>query len=475
MNVLIIATNRNRLPMPVMPLGACLVAEAVQREGHGISFLDLMFEKDPVRAVRRVIETNHPDLIGLSVRNIDNNDLHSPVFYLQELGPLLAAIRSAISVPIVLGGAAVGVMPEQLLRYTNASCCVLQDGETVFPALLGRLSRKESTHDLPGIAVLDDGTFVGNPASVAAGARPGPTPDFRRWLDIEAYLSHMSTVPMQTKLGCSFSCVYCTYRKLEGDGYRLGDPEEIAEEVTRLAASGLRSIEFVDNVFNAPREHALAICDQLSRRRHRASLLSLELNPLFIDDTLLHAMAKAGFSGVGITVESASDRVLAGLRKGFTARHVYQAAEVVGRQRLPCVWIFMFGGPGETPETVRETLHFAETRIRRSDVAFFGCGIRIYPGTELESIAREEGLLEAPAREMLEPVFYTASDVDRDWMRAEIKNAIRRTMHFMDADSLGSPLLPAISRAGYALGLRQPLWKHTALIRRSLRFCGMDV
>jgi radical SAM superfamily enzyme YgiQ (UPF0313 family) len=474
MNVLIVSTNRNRLPMPVMPVGACLVAEAAERAGHGVRLLDLMFERNPQRALRRAVEEVQPGVVGLSVRNIDNNDLRAPVFFLEGLRPLIAGIRSATPAPIVLGGASVGVMPEDLLRYTGAAWAVLGEGETVFPALLACLSRGESPRDVAGIAWLEDGEFLRTPAPPVSVCRCRP-PDFGRWIDTKAYLSRLSTVPVQTKLGCRFSCVYCTYRKIEGGAYRLSDPREVAAAVTELSFRGLRDIEFVDNVFNSPLDHARAICEELAAVRHGASLQSLELNPLFIDDALFEGLERAGFSGVGITVESASDRVLEGLGKGFGADHVHRAAEVVGRHRIPCVWIFLLGGPNETRETVAETLRFAETRVRPDDVAFFGSGLRIYPGTELEAIARREGVLRVPPGKMLEPVFYTSPLVEAGWIQARLKAAMDAHFNYMNGDALGYRFLPVVHRLGHALGLRPPLWRHTAFIRRSLKRIGMGV
>lgn len=473
MDVLVVSTNRNRLPMPVLPHGACLAAEAAERAGHRVRLLDLMFEKDPVRAVVRALRERRPDVVGVSIRNIDNNDLHAPVYFLRELPAILAAVRGETDAPIVLGGAAVGVMPEQLLRLTGAACCALGDAETVFPPLLERLARGEAFAGLPGVGVIDGGVYRATvPPAAVCRCRP---PAFRRWLDVRAYLTRLCTVPVQTKLGCCFNCVYCTYRKLEGGSYRLSEPGAVAEEVARLAADGLRHVEFVDNVFNSPREHALGICEQLARTPHRASLQSLELNPLFVDDELFDALEAAGFAGVGITVESASDAVLAGLRKGFGTEHVHRAAAVVRRHRLPCAWIFMFGGPGETRETVRETLRFAESHVRPGDIAFFGCGVRVYPGTELETIARAQGVLELPADRMLEPVFYVSPGVEVAWIREATLSALRRNMRFMSGDSLSFRFLPQLHRVGYALGLRPPLWTRTAAVRRALRAVGMDV
>jgi len=475
MNILLISTNRNTLPMPVMPIGACMVAEACERAGHRVELLDLMFGLRPHEAVRSAIRSSRPDAVGLSVRNIDNNDMRDTAFFLEDLRSTINAVREHCDAPVILGGAALAVMPEAILRFCEVSCAVLGDGETVFPLLLDRMAQGAPFGDVPGIAYVDNDIFISTPCPGQDGVTECGAPDYHRWVNIPKYRSQLATAPLQTKLGCAFQCVYCTYRKIEGNGHRLADPLSVADAVTRLSASGLRDIELVDSVFNVPYEHALGVCEALAKVKHRALLQSLELNPRTFDDALVFAMERAGFAGMGLTVESASDRVLEGLRKGFTTREVYNAAEVLKRHSIPCAWIFLLGGPGETRETVAETLRFAETAARAKDVVFFNIGLRIYPGTELESIARRQGILTALPDQMLRPVFYVSPDVDADWMMNEVRRSMSSHMNFINTDSIGLSILPRVHRAAHVLGVRPPLWKHTRFIRRSLRMMGMDV
>jgi radical SAM superfamily enzyme YgiQ (UPF0313 family) len=475
MNILLISTNRSTVPMPVMPIGACMVAEACERAGHRVTLLDLMFEREPIAAVRDAVQAVRPEVVGLSVRNIDNNDMRDTVFFLGDLRRIVNIVREHSKAPVILGGAALAVMPEAILRFSEVSCAVLGDGETVFPRLLQRIAEQKPFGDVPGVAYLDHEGFNSTPCPGQGGATDCGAPDFFRWVNIAAYRSQLATASLQTKLGCAFQCVYCTYRKIEGNGHRLADPEAVAVAVERMAASGLKDIELVDSVFNAPVRHALDVCRALGRRKHGARLQSLELNPLFVNDELLDAMEGAGFVGIGITAESASDQVLLGLRKGFTAREVHAAADAVRRHRLPCAWIFLMGGPGETEETVRKTLRFAEHSLRKDDVAFFNIGIRIYPGTELESIARRQGVLTSTPGDMLKPVFYVSPDVDGAWMMNEVRKSMASHMNFINTDSIGLSILPLVHRIGYRLGVRPPLWRHTRFIRRGLRMIGMDV
>jgi radical SAM superfamily enzyme YgiQ (UPF0313 family) len=475
MKILLISTNQNKLPMPVMPIGACIVAHASERAGHIVHLLDLMFSQDARHDIESAMTGFMPDVVGLSVRNIDNVDMRNPLFYLDELPGIVKIVRSKTCAPIILGGAALGTMPEQILRLVPDCVALVGDGELVFPQLLDRISRKERFTDLPGVAYIENGVFSSNNPADSGCSAICPTPDYHRWLNIPAYRSQMATVPIQTKTGCQFHCVYCTYPKIEGTSCRLKHPGSIADTVAQLAATGLRDIEFVDSVFNAPLEHAMEVCAALARVKHNARLQCLELNPRDFTDALVTAMERAGFVGMGITLESASDPVLQGLRKGYTSRDVHHAAAVVGRHRIPCAWVFLFGGPGETSETVRETLQFAKKHIRPKDVAFFNSGIRIYPGTELESIARKQGLLSRPAEEMLAPVFYFSPEVDAVWVDQELKRSMENQMNFINIALMGHSLLPTIHRICQKLGLQPPLWRHTAIIRRVLRLAGMAV
>jgi hypothetical protein len=475
MKVLLISTNRNSLPMAVMPVGACLVAEAAEQAGHSVYLLDLMFAEQAQLLIESAITRFQPDVIALSVRNIDNNGMQQPEYYLNDLQAMVELIRMRTQVPIVLGGAALGVMPEAILHLTDASCAVVGDGTGVFPVLLERLACGKNYADVPGVALIENGRYRCNPLNHSTSSFTCQVPDYRRWLDVSAYKSRLATAPLQTKTGCEFRCVYCTYPGIEGHTCHLKEPASVAEAVMRLEAAGFQEIEIVDSVFNAPLEHALNVCAALARTRGKARIQCLELNPRYVTDELMSTMTQAGFTGIGITLESAADAVLEGLNKGYSSHEVHQAADVVSRHRIACAWIFLFGGPGETRETVRETLHFAKTRIRPGDIAFFNTGIRIYPGTQLETIARRQGILRCSAHEMLSPTFYVSPEVEAGWIEQELKQAMSRHLNFIDMGSLSLPFLPTIHRVGAKLGLRPPLWRYTRLIRRTLRMTGMDV
>ena len=472
MQVLVVNANRAIQPVPVIPFGACIVADAAERAGHAVRFLDLLFERNPERALEKELRSNPPGAVGISVRNIDNNDIVNTLRYYEDVPPLVRTVRRVSRAPVLLGGAAVAVMPEALLRLTGADFAAVGDGDVTFPRILDALSRGDDPGSVEGVARLEGGEFRQNGVSRSFPMSDCPAPDFPRWVNVGKYRRRMSTAPIQSKRGCPFECVYCTYSVAEGRSYRLCPPEKVVAQIRRLVEMGLPDIEFVDNVFNSPHEHAMAVCRALAEAKLPARLQTLELNPRFVDDELLDAMKAAGFVGVAITLESASDPVLIRLHKGFNADDARRCAEAIARHDLQCLWIFMFGGPGETRETVRETLRFAQEYIRPSDIAFFTLRVRIYPGTGLDRIARDEGQLAVPPNDMLDPVFYLSPGVDHDWLESELKAATAGHLNMVTGDAISISLAQKVLHLAYLVGFRPPLWKHARKLRILGRLLG---
>src|ERR1051325_1409544 len=115
--VLLVSTNRERQPYPVVPNGLACVASALDAAGHAVEFLDLCFARDPSAAARESARKFRPDVIGVSVRNIDNSDAIALRHYTPEARDIMRELRAAApKAKIVAGGAAFGVAPEALFR-----------------------------------------------------------------------------------------------------------------------------------------------------------------------------------------------------------------------------------------------------------------------------------------------------------------------------------------------------------------------
>src|SRR5690606_32331286 len=183
---------------------------------------------------------------------------------------------------------------------------------------------------IPGVVRRVSGRARLTPPGGDAALDALPPAHMARWLDLSRYERRGGTVPIQTKRGCVFKCVYCTYLNVEGWGYRLREPEAVADEIEALyRASAVRHFEFVDSTFNAPPRHATAVCESIVRRGLRVHLDTTNFTPANAPGELLAAMRHAGFRWLGITAESASDPVLERLQEGVDAARLPVVARCV--------------------------------------------------------------------------------------------------------------------------------------------------
>lgn len=472
MTVLLVSTNRERSPQPVVPNGMACVASALTAAGHEVRVLDLCFARDPLRAARDAAARYRPDVIGVSVRNIDNSDSIALRHYTPEAAATLRALRAgAPGAAVVAGGAAFGVAPESLFRELAVDYAVAGDGERATVALVDAIAGGGGIPSIPGVVRLQEGRVVFTPPGDGAEATLDtlPAPDLARWLDLRRYERHGATVPIQTKRGCVYKCVYCTYRNVEGWGYRLRNPALVADEMRDLErAAGITHFDFVDSTFNSPPGHATQVCEAIAGRGRPWQLETMNFTPAAAPAELLVAMRRAGFRSLGITAESASDAVLARLDKGFDAARVHEVAERVERAGMRTLWIFLVGGPGETPATLEETLAFAARRLGRGDAVYLTVGLRIYPDTTLHRIALDEGMV-AYGDTLLAPRFYYSPTLPPTAALERLRGFARRHPRFMFSADSRNPLLPLLTRAASLLRLPRPHWRYMGAFQRVAR------
>lgn len=451
----------------LVPLGTCCVASAARAAGHQVRLLDLCFERHPDRALEETARRLRPDVVGVSIRNLDNSDYESPRSYLPDLQQMIKACRSAWNAQVVIGGPAVSHAPSAVARRLDVSIAVSGEGEMSFPAILSAMETGADVSTLAGVTALrDDRVVQVEPAPVTdlAGL---PDPEPWRWLDLRRYCSYDAALPVQTKRGCAFRCSYCCYPLLEGRSWRLREPGWVAEQVDSGRAAGFRAVDFVDSVFGVPEAHAAACCEAIARRSPDLHLTTLELNPLGCVPEVIDAMNGAGFSAVGVTVESGSDEMLDRLCKGFGTADLHRAAEALRKLDAQKLWIFMIGAPGETEATVAQTARFIE-QLPHSDLVLVTHGIRVLPGTALRDSLVAEGFVQ-PDDELIDPVFYYSPHLSLQRARDILSDIAFPSANMVTLTDSGHRLAPVVQRVATLLGARPPYWRHIPLINRARR------
>lgn len=452
MRILLVSVNRETAPFPVAPLGLAYVAEVARREGHQVLIVDLCFSRDSVSEVREAVRRFSPALVGISIRNIDNLTYPGSVSYLGEVRAAVAAIRDESSAPIVAGGTGFSIFPRRLMDILDLEFGVVGDGEEAFRSVLRHLSDRiplPRSHRLLVRGTANDGGDAVPPSPLRGSGRPA-----RELLDNARYLELGGMGNLQTKRGCRFDCLYCTYPAIEGAAVRLRPPGEVADELESMVRElGIDHVFFVDDIFNVPADHAEAVCEEI-RGRSLPVEWTCFATPLGMTPRLAEAMRAAGCRGVEFGTDSGAPAMLSSLRKPFSAEAIRAASDSCRDAGLPDAHYLIFGGPGETEDTVRQTFDLFRRIRPRAVIALLG--LRIYPNTPLHRVAVREGIV-SREDDLLLPRFYLSPRIGERRLASLLAGHAAENPNWV-VPGLGIRSDPRLLGALRKLGHRGPLW-----------------
>jgi radical SAM superfamily enzyme YgiQ (UPF0313 family) len=454
MKLLLISANRERDPYPVFPIGLACLAGPLSAAGHVLSVLDLCFEPDPEFAISLALSEFQPDAVVISLRNLDNVTWPATRSYLDGVTAIVALCH-ARTVSII-GGSGFSLMPVEILAAVGADYGVAGEGEEVLPQLLDCLESGADPALLPGVLLAGKACFT-PPLPVSA---PG-APD-RTLFNVARYHLEGGMANVQTKRGCPFGCIYCIYPLLEGRSMRLRPiPEIIAEIRTLTDDHGVSYVYFVDDIFNYPSNFAEELCLAMIAEKLPINW-SAFINPDFITPKLLQVMLEAGCDAVEFGSDSGSDRMLENLGKSFKVDSIRGSSRLCHDIGIDFAHYILFGGPGETRETVLETFALMDEVEPTAVIAM--TGIRIYPGTALEQVALKEGLI-TKGNSLLDPLFYISPAVREELSLLVTEEALKRRTWIVPGleVNISSGMLDALR----IFPVKGPLWKLMKRLGRS--------
>jgi len=457
MKILLISVNRERMPYPVFPLGLAYIASVLKEEGHQLRILDLCFCDNVEKELRYQISRWRPDLIGLSLRNLDNLTYPTSVSYLSEAEEVVALCRTYSGAQLVIGGSGFSLAPREILRLLDVDFGVVGEGENPILSLVRCLERRIPVKGIPGVIVAED-----LPERVPAIDRVTSIGlPYRDLLDNGRYLRHGGMGNIQTKRGCPFNCIYCTYPLLEGSSVRMRPLEDILQDLRVLKEyHGVDYVYFVDDIFNFPQDHALGLCRFMVDEGIGVAWTAF-VNPGYIDVELMQAMKEAGCMGVEFGTDSGSPAMLKRLGKSFSIEDIFRASEICRMVEIPFAHYLLLGGPGEDENTLEESASLMD-RVEPTAVIVM-VGIRIYSGTELERISISEGII-SPDTNLMYPHFYISPRLGDGILSWVSQKALERRWIVPGLEiNISRNLMEQIRR----FHIRGPLWNLVPRMKRS--------
>jgi radical SAM superfamily enzyme YgiQ (UPF0313 family) len=416
----ILLVNTNRMKPAVAPIGLDYLADTLRAAGHTLSLLDLCFAEEYEKDIGAAVTAFSPELVGASVRNTDDCVYPSGAFLLSEPRAMLLALRDHTDAPIVVGGVGFSTLPEAAMDYCGADFGIAGEGEDALPRLARALQTGSDLEQVPGLLWWDESGIRRNRGSeLRLDTLP---PRERSFIDNRRYFAEGGQAGFETKRGCPMRCIYCADPVSKGRRSRLVPPRMVTAELRALLAQGIDHVHACDCEFNLPIEHARSVCqaiidEGLAERIRWYAYCSVAP----FDAELALLFRRAGCAGIDFGADSGNAQMLKRLGRAFTPEDLAVTAKSCADAGIPFMFDLLLGGPGETRETMRDSLDL----VRRlgADCIGVSVGVRVYEGTALAAEVRSAGPLESnPAlqgaridnEQLLRPLFYLSPELGSD-------------------------------------------------------------
>ena len=441
MNVFLISSNIANTPYSVYPLGLSMIASSLKNAGHAVKQFDYLASGRSIEALTGAVKEFQPEVIGISIRNIDNVNLLNEQRYIDTVKDIVQEIRKASMAKIVLGGSGFSIMPQTILNYVGADYGIMGEGESLIvdfisQATQGIYPKEKVIRSAPKLSL-----------------KQIPCADYDPGI-MQFYLKSGNVASVQTKRGCTHKCVYCSYPILEGANIRLRDTQAVVDDIQNLINNfGAKYIFFTDSVFNDDANHYLNILTEMKKRKINIPWTAF-FKPEGLDDHALTLMQETGLKAAEIGADACSDTTLKKLGKSFLFKDIVECNTLFAKYNIATAHYFMFGCPGETQQTVIEGINNIKSLEKTASFIFMG--IRILPKTPLAQLAIKEGLIK-PDQDLLEPVYYTAPGLDRKWLEETLTEGFKGIRNCVfPPDALDSSLA-FLHKLGYSGSLWEML------------------
>jgi anaerobic magnesium-protoporphyrin IX monomethyl ester cyclase len=404
MKVLLLQSYLGGGEPPVFPLGlACIKA---QLSNHDVFGFDMNTSQRPFEELKAVVAVFYPDVIGISLRNIDSTNKREVVFYYTFFKKAIDVIKESSRARIIVGGSGFSMFAREIMaEEPRIDYGVFLEGERTFPALLDNLSAPEA---VKGIFYRKDGQVLFSGTGESVDLNRVSLPD-RGLVPAGNYQDVPEAIGIETKRGCALKCVYCIYGFLNGKAYRLRETKRIVDDIEHLRKDrGVENFTFVDSVFNIPLRHAEDICHEIIRRG-----LNVTWSAWFSESGLkkefVELVRAAGCRKIILSPDGFSDKVLRALKKNITKKDILKSYNVLKRiDGYEICYNFFKNPPGQSLATLLSLLFFcakAKAQLGKR-VHFEFNSLRIEPHTALYDIAVSEGVIRS-GDDVLHPVYYT--------------------------------------------------------------------
>ncbi len=407
----------------VMPaLGLLYIAGWMREKGHDINILDAEGMGLGLTETVEAIRQQSPEVLGITATTLS----------VHVAAAVADAAKKVIpSLKVYLGGPHVTAMPHDTMdNFPTIDGCILGDGEISFEKVISNIAAGRSPgNDVDGVIWREDGKTHHTPkTSHLSNLDILPMPAF----DLLQGFPHRYRPPFHsyhqlpvanivTARGCPGVCSFCD-RAVFGREPFFHSIEYILDMVEHLVTTyGVKEISIKDDMFIFDKDRVFKFCEALQERNLNISW-SCNARVNYISDEMLAVMKKAGCWMISYGIESGAPTMLKKMMKGITLRQINKALELTRKHGIVSKGFFMIGIPGETHDTMEQTLAYLDgLQLDEMNVNFF----TPFPGSALYEETLSEGFVPEFDRMNMLDIVYVPKGLTAQELKQFQKKMIR--------------------------------------------------
>lgn len=374
------------------PLWLSYAAGVLDKEGYNLKMIDA-----PARCISKQqcldeIKAFAPELVVIDMATASfNNDLA----YAKTIKEALPKVK------ICLVGTHVSATVNEILPKNKdfVDFIARHEYDYTLPEIAKAMEGKMKLEDVKGISYCENGELKETPTREFIknlDELPFVSMVYKKYLNYKDYFyAHVNypTISIFSSRGCPSKCFYCMYSQVMfGKGYRKRSAKNLFDEVVYITQNfpDVTEILIDDDNFAVDQENVQQFCRLMIDNKIKLKWVVQCRVTLKYETMVL--MRKAGCRLVVVGYESGSQKVLDGMHKGITLEMSRKFNDAAKKAKMRVHGCFMVGNPGETKETMQETLDFAKS-LTMDTVQFFP--LMVYPGTEAYAWAKENNYITA--------------------------------------------------------------------------------
>jgi len=374
------------------PLSLGYIAAVLEKVGHEVTIVDSPAYPYTIEEASEKIAEKRPDAFGITATT---HNRFSAIKLCQQ-------VKSKTKALVFTGGPHFALTARDALQNVNSIDIVVRgEGEFAAKEILDAYYKGESPQGIQGVVYRDKSGEIKETA-----LRPYMTDldalPLVAWhlFDLKKYHATLEgeyktpSIGVISSRGCPYDCTFCANRHFWQCTWRTRSPKSFVDEIELLHKEyGYKGFDIWDDTLTISKKRVREICEEITKRKLDIVWYArARVNT--VDRELLKLMRKSGCQAISYGVESGSESILRNIKKNITIAQVKEVIKTSAELGFYIKAFFMFSLPGESARDTKETLRLMdELSTYGRKVGCIGAFTLIYPGTELELLAKEQGTL----------------------------------------------------------------------------------